>query len=609
MASYHFDGEALIWFQDVEQIGSFASWEVFVKALQTCFGVAAYDDPMEALTRLRQTSIVVSYKGLCEEVEHKSGLQLVQLDDDGVTLGTQDQVQGSDNMVTPVEITLYALIGNSSTNTMRVRSRIKNHEVVSLIDSGSTHNFLGDAAKLDMLNLHLDMLNLHLDTSQILEVKVADEVDRFFNGSAIRKGLVLQILAITTNSANDSLLPTTLSDLLEQFSKANGSWRMCIDYRALNKAIIKDKFPILVMDELLDELVVVTIFSKLDLRFKCVFGSFEVDYLGHIISGEEVKVDPKKTVAMQQWPVPTTVKVLRGFLGVTGYYRKFIKGYNTIAKPLTDLLKKDGFLWSDTALEAFNALKATMIQPPILALPNFSKPFTIECDASGIGLGAVLMQDYRPIAFHNQALKSDVSLDFVEGLPKSQGFEVILVVVDRLTKYAHFVPLSHPYTAAKGTMLAMSTAYHSQLDGQIEVVNRSLDQYLRAFTNDKPTKWAEWLPLTEFWFNSNLHTSLKMSPFKALYGFPPPKLQSYIPGTTKLKLGQHVSPLPTLPPINDEGQDILLKMPLGSLCIVCILGFLTLWARCFKLERGSIAGKQLVVLQLEVVSSAKNSGS
>ena len=84
-----------------------------------------------------------------------------------VMLGTQDLVQGSDNVVTPVEITLYALIGNPSANTIRVRGTIKNHKVVSLIDLGSTHNFLD--------TVELDMLNLHLDTSQILEVKVADD--------------------------------------------------------------------------------------------------------------------------------------------------------------------------------------------------------------------------------------------------------------------------------------------------------------------------------------------------------------------------------------------------------------------------------------------------
>ena len=147
------------------------------------------------------------------------------------------------------------------------------------------------------------------------------------------------------------------------------------------------------------------------------------------------------------------------------------------------------------------------------------------------------------------------------------------MVVDRLTKYVHFVLISHPYTVAKiaspymqhifkfhdmpisvvsdrdvtftslfwtelfrlqGTDLAMSTAYHPQSNGQTEVVNKSLEQYLRAFTCDRPHQWAEWLPLAEFWFNTNFHTSLKLTPFEALYGFLPPKLQAYIPGTTRV---------------------------------------------------------------------------
>ena len=181
--------------------------------------------------------------------------------------------------------------------------------------------------------------------------------------------------------------------------KADKTWCFCIDYRSLNAKTSKDKFPIPVVDELLDELHGAHFFTRLDLcsgyhqvrmwpddiaktvfrtqhghyEFlhiaivltalrahrlhlkcsKCSFGAPSVAYLGHIISVEGVAMDGAKITVVREWPTPHSAHDLRGFLGLVGYYRKFIKDFSVIASPLTRLLRRDTFVWDDEATTVF----------------------------------------------------------------------------------------------------------------------------------------------------------------------------------------------------------------------------------------------------------------
>jgi hypothetical protein len=153
--------------------------------------------------------------------------------------------------------------------------------------------------------------------------------------------------------------------------------------------------------------------------------------LGHLFGKDGVRVDPKKIESMQYWPHTNTLKILCGFLGLTSYYCKFVKNYGKIVAPLTALLKKNSFTWTPTTAQDLKTLKIAMCTTPVLALPDFTKTFVLECDASRKGIGVVLMQEGQPLAFTSKKLSE-------RNIVKSIYEKEMLAIM-------HVIDLWHPY--------------------------------------------------------------------------------------------------------------------------------------------------------------------
>ncbi|XP_020200029.1 uncharacterized protein [Aegilops tauschii subsp. strangulata] len=137
-------------------------------------------------------------------------------------------------------------------------------------------------------------------------------------------------------------------------------------------------------------------------RSMCSFGTPSVAYLGHVISAERVAMDADKVAVVVAWPTPHSPRALRGFLGLAGYYRKFIREFGLIASPLTRLLRRDAFAWDEEATVAFEALKGALMTGPVLQMSDFDRPFVVDCDASSAGFGAILHRGDGPLTFFSR---------------------------------------------------------------------------------------------------------------------------------------------------------------------------------------------------------------
>nr|XP_027122204.1 uncharacterized protein LOC113739159 [Coffea arabica] len=279
------------------------------------------------------------------------------------------------------------------------------------------------------------------------------EIDRVLNAQSLLIVLMYReadYSSFYTLGIIDSL-PSTIYSLLQEFKdvfpeelpkglppirfilvpKKEGIWRMCTDCRAINKITVKYRHPI--PSKSLEEHLRLVLSALRENRLfvnmeKCVFCTSEVNFLGYIVGANGISVDPVKVKAIMEWPTPTNMSQVRSFHGLASFDRRFVKDFSTIAAHLNEIVKKNvGFQWGKEQEESFNKFRNLLTSAPILALPNFDLMFEVECDASEIGIGAVLHQNNRPLAYFSEKL-SGRALNY----PTYDKELFLLIIVDSI---------------------------------------------------------------------------------------------------------------------------------------------------------------------------------
>ncbi|GJX42083.1 ty3-gypsy retrotransposon protein [Tanacetum coccineum] len=292
---------------------------------------------------LQSTKVFKVYIGsgatlMCKNVCPQVDLYLQRLDikDEGEVGGASSSTSTVYNEIEQVvesgDISiLNSLVGHGSPHSLQLWGKISDTHVHILIDNGSTHNFIRpNVVKSNALSLQST------------------------------KGFDIKVMKFTLSNTTHTLT-------------GDASLRM-------------KKISLHSMQALLDSEEIYGVYEYHGFSFglsRVYLGAGELEYLGHIISARGVAIDPKKLLAVRDWLEPKTQRQVRGFLGLAGYYRRFIQGYASLAAPLTDLLKHDGFKWGDKEGQAFMILKQRLSTAPLLSLPNFDQAFVIEAGASG----------------------------------------------------------------------------------------------------------------------------------------------------------------------------------------------------------------------------------